>query len=143
MVRVLITSKTFAGNVFQSKQTRHQQRLCVHLAKWHLFSGKILGFFKKIFLLSSLSLDQVLEKISMELRKEPSSIRSMNLLRKGHSDSLSKVELNDRVYDTWQALRNVLRFLSKIKCIFQWSEKSRNSMKSRLYQIPIRGENFQ
>ena len=58
----------------------------------------------------------------MELRKEPSLIRSINLLRKGHSDSLSKIELNDRVYDTWQALRKVLRFSSKIKCIFQWSE---------------------
>ena len=43
----------------------------------------------------------------MKLNKEPNLIRSMNLLRKGHTDSLSKLELHDRVFDTWQALRKV------------------------------------
>ena len=154
MVLALIISKTFAGNVFPSWPIRHQQLSCVHLAKWHLCSGKyyLMNHVKWFFVNDSLSLDQILENVSIKLGKEPSLIRSLNLLRRGHFDSISKLELNDRVYDTWQALRNGLQISCKqlfcllhvicncfkLKLLTQYC----NPVKSRSCQIQIRSCNF-
>ena len=55
------------------------------------------------------SLDQILENVSIKLGKDPTEVRSLNLLRKGQSDSISKIEQSDRVYDTWQLLRKVTK----------------------------------
>ena len=152
VVLALIISKTFAGNVFPSRPIRHQQLSCVHLVKWHLCSGKYSMNHAVWFCTYLLSLDQILEKVSMKLGKEPSLIRSMNLLRKGHFDSISKLELNDRVYDTWQALRRGLQILCNFFISdFGAHENSTpywgplmicNPVKFGLFQIQIRSRNF-
>ena len=51
------------------------------------------------------SLSRIMENIGRQMKKEPTDIKFMNLLRKGNTDSVKYVEPCDRVYDTWQIVR--------------------------------------
>ena len=46
-----------------------------------------------------------MENIGRQMKKEPTDIKYMNLLRKGNTDSVKYVEPCDRVHDTWQLVR--------------------------------------
>ena len=54
-----------------------------------------------------------MENIGRQMKKEPTDIKYMNLLRKGNTDSVKYVEPCDRVHDTWKIVRfGYLKFLS-------------------------------
>ena len=46
-----------------------------------------------------------MENIGRQMKKEPTDIKYLNLLRKGNTDSVKYVEPCDRVHDTWQIVR--------------------------------------
>lgn len=46
-----------------------------------------------------------MENIGRQMKKEPTDIKYMNLLRKGNTDSVKYVEPCDRVHDTWLLVR--------------------------------------
>ena len=53
-----------------------------------------------------------MENIGRQMKKEPTDIKYMNLLRKGNTDSVKYVEPCDRVHDMWQLVR--------FGYLFQW-----------------------
>ena len=54
-----------------------------------------------------------MENIGRQMKKEPTDIKYLNLLRKGNTDSVKYVEPYDRVHDTWQIVRfGYFKFLS-------------------------------